>query len=148
MVQRSRNIGGDVTAKAALRPVASAAAASFSLVGVVINRAQFQSLLLKVTSGAKTGAPTTLSVKAKLQESDASGGTYTDVAVGPANAAVAIADITDNNQERWLEIDMSGLKEFVRVVFEVAFSGGTSPTIFIAAEAILGGSPVRPVAHA
>jgi hypothetical protein len=143
-----RNIGGLATARTALRPVAQAAATSYSLAGIVITRTNFQSALFKVVTGVKTGTPTSLIVKAKLQECDTSGGTYTDVAVGPANPAVAITDITDNNQERFLEIDLSGLKEFIKLQFEVTFVGGTSPTILLAAEAVLGGGPVLPVVHA
>ena len=143
-----RNIGGVVTSKAALRPVASAAAASFSLVGPVIDRAAFQSALLKLQTGLSTGTPTSFIVSCKVQECDTSGGTYTDVAVGPANPVVATTNITTVSTDRWLELDLSALQQFIRFVFTVSFVGGTSPTIFLAGECILGGGPVLPTAHA
>lgn len=142
-----RNVGGLVTTKTALRPQASTGAASYGLAGLAINRSDFQSALIKITAGAKTGTPTTVNVKAKVQHCDTEGGTYADIAVGPANPAVAVSDITDQNQERYLELDLSGLKEFIKVVFEVAFTGGSTPSIFLASEAVLGGGPVIPSAH-
>lgn len=142
-----RNVGGLVTTKTALRPQSSSGAASYGLAGLAINRSDFQSMLLKVVSGAKSGSPTTVTVKAKVQHCDTEGGTYTDVATGPANTAVAISDITDQNQERFLELDLSGFKEFLKVAFEVSFTGGSSPAVLLAAEAVLGGGPVIPSAH-
>jgi hypothetical protein len=71
--------------------------------------------------GAAAGSPTSYTVTAKLQESDTSGGTYTDLATqsspGAQTAAGAVA------------IRGIRTKKFVRVVQTIAFVSGTSPTI-------------------
>lgn len=146
-MSRARNVGGIVTTKTALRPQSSTGAASFGLAGVVIDRSKYQSALLHVQTGAKTGAPTTVAVRAKLRHSATSGGTYVDVPVGPANPVVAIVDITDQNQDRWLELDFSAFEQFVRVDFEIVFTGGSSPAVLLSADIVLGGEAIKPPVH-
>lgn len=143
-----RNIGGLVTITPALRPVNRAAATSYSLSGIVINRLKYQSGLFIVSAGVDEGTPDSFALDAKLQECDTSGGTYTDVATSIANPAVAITQITTEATERWLEIDFSGLKEFVKLQFQLTFVGGSSPKLAIGAMAVLGGGPVVPTSHA
>lgn len=73
------------------------------------------------TVGAATGAPTSYTVTAKLQESDTSGGTYTDIVTQSSPGAQAAAG----------SVAVRGIREkkFVRVVQTIAFVAGTSPTI-------------------
>lgn len=75
--------------------------------------------------GAATGSPTSFTVTAKLQESDTSGGTYTDLATQSSPGAQAAAGA----------VAVRGIrtKKFVRVVQTIAFVSGTSPTIATAA---------------
>lgn len=144
----SRNIGGSVTTKKGLRAQSSTGAAAFSLVGTSINKetAGYQSALFHVSTGAKSGAPTTVAVDAKLQESD-DGAAWTDAAATPSNPLVAITQITDQNQDRWLEIDLSPYKKFVRLAHQVAFTGGAGPAILLDSEVVLGGAPVQQTVH-
>lgn len=145
-MQGHRNIGGFVTTKKALRPQSSAAVGSYGLNGVTIDREGHQSALLRVGTGAASGTPTTIAVDAKLQDS-ADGSSWADVAVSPQNPAVAIAQITAINTDKFLEIDLSGLRRYIRFVHQVAFTGGTSPAVLLDSECVLGGGPVKPTVH-
>ena len=71
--------------------------------------------------GATTGSPTSFTVTGKLQESDTSGGTYTDIANQYSPGAQAAAGV----------VGLRGLRTqaFVRVVQTIAFVAGTSPTV-------------------
>jgi hypothetical protein len=144
------NIGGLVTAVDALRPVESAAAASFALKGVAVDLEKHQSALLMVSTGAVTGSPASQTVDAKLQHSDTTtDGDFSDVAAHANNPAVAITQITAADSRRYLEVMRTQtLKRYVRLVFTVAFSGGSSPKIGLQATAIVSGSPIKPVVHA
>lgn len=71
--------------------------------------------------GAATGTPDSFSVTAKLQESDTSGGTYTDLATQSSPGAQAAAGV----------VALRGIrtKKFVRIVQTIAFVNGSSPAI-------------------
>lgn len=75
------------------------------------------SALVILDSAAGGGTSPTLDVK--LQESDTSGGTYTDI------AGAAFAQVTGTASQQKLVIDASKAKRFVRAVATI---GGTSPT--------------------
>lgn len=141
-----RNVGGIVTSRTALRPQAAPAAAAFSLLGLSIDRDAYQSALIKIAAGASSGAPTSFAVSTKVQDS-ADGTTFADVVASQPNPLVTIADITAINASNVVELDLSGMRRFVRTVHTVAFVGGTAPTILLAGECILGGSMVLPAAH-
>jgi hypothetical protein len=142
-----RNVGGLVTTKAALSPRNQVAAASFSLLGAAIDKKDAHSALFVVRTGAKVGSPSAQTVDAKLQESD-DGSSWTDCAATPNNPVAAITQITDIDQVRHLEIDLTPYKAKVRLVFTVAFTGGTTPSIGLMGEAVLGGLINAPPAHA
>ncbi|NBW10082.1 MAG: hypothetical protein EBR82_18845 [Caulobacteraceae bacterium] len=72
-------------------------------------------------TGAATGSPTSFTVTCKLQESDTSGGTYTDLVsqttlVLSAGSTMGI-------------IQGIRTKRYVRTVVTPAFTGGSSPTV-------------------
>lgn len=143
-----RNVAALATVKQALRASAQAAAASFSLTGLTFDRANgdFQSLLAGVFLGAATGSPSAVSVTAKLQES-ADDSTWTDVDDDDINSTVQVA-VTAVNSQGFMAIDASRLKRYVRLVFTVAFTGGSSPTILMDAKFMVGGSVSIPPTHA
>lgn len=132
----SRNIGGEVTIKDVIRPRASAAAGTYGVTGATIDRSNFTSMLVEVKTGASAGTPDSFAVDAKLQDS-ADGSSWADVAASASNPAVAITQITAVNTSRFLEIDLSGLRRYVRMVAQVAFSGGSTPTVGLSASAAL-----------
>lgn len=132
-----RNIGALLNAIDALRPVLSAAAGSYGLAGIEVDRTSAGSMLWVTQTGAVAGAPSAVAVDSKLQHRNSSAESWVDVPVSIANPAVAIAQITAANTTRTVRIDFSTLKANVRAVTQVAFTGGTSPTIAIAQQFVL-----------
>jgi hypothetical protein len=55
-----------------------------------------------------------------------------------------LAALTANNTEAEVNVDLSGLKRYVRVVTTVTFTAGTSPAIPVAAAVVLGGAESLP----
>jgi hypothetical protein len=142
------NVGGDSTSKTSLRPLAQAAAATYSLKGAGVDMQNFESCVLHVMSGVTSGTPDSFAVDCKLQESTVdTDGSYTDVATNPQNPLVTITQITTANADRRIEIDRRGLKRWVRPVFTVAFVSGTSPKLNLAATFVCGGAVFKPVSQ-
>jgi len=130
------NVGATVKVVTGVSPVASAAA---TINGVAVDRRDFGSAVLTHFAGAATGAPTAQTAATKLQESDTSGGTFTDV------TGAAPSDLTVDDTDSSVDVDLTGVKRFVRVVTTVSFTGGTSPTLPVGAALVLGGSVDAPV---
>ncbi len=125
----------------ALDPIASTGAVHN---GVVLDRELFNTLVFLVQGGAVTGTPTTVTVDAKIQESDVSDGTgMTDAAVG-AFGGVAITQQTAGAFAVKLETDYRKLKQFTRIVVTTAFTGGSSPTIPVSVSATVGAGERHP----
>lgn len=133
-----QDIGGMIDVVSSIRPVASAAAGSYSLVGAAVDTKGFESAVLAVSTGAATGTPSALAVDVKLQECDTSGGSYSDV------ADAAISQITAVNTDGRVSVKLTGLKRYVKAVATVAFTGGSTPTVGVKADVILGGARVLP----
>lgn len=79
-------------------------------------------------TGAPTGSPTSFTVTCKLQESDASGSGFADIA--NQSTLVLSAGSTQG------VIRAHRTKRYVRTVVTPAFSGGSSPTIPTSANVI------------
>lgn len=92
-------------------------------------------LILEV--GAAAGAPTTISVTAKLQESADGSTGWTDVTDRDRIEASSLV-VTAENTLTLLGFRCPGLKRYIRPVLVVAFTGGTSPTIFCNVSVLLG----------
>ena len=82
-----------------------------------INREGFLSGILAVKVGSPTGSPTGLAVKLTITESDQSG----------------------------FDLDLVGLKQYVKVKVEITCSGGTSPECEATAALALGDASEVPV---
>ncbi len=145
-----RDASALTTVVQALRAQSNAGAAAFSLVGLSIDKSLggYESAMFWLFIGAVTGAPTSFSVDAKLQESS-DNSVWTDVAADLSiNLKVAFTQRTAINTQDWLTADLSRLKRYVRLVFTVAFVGGTAPTVLLDAKAMLGGGVRQPPVHA
>lgn len=94
------------------------------------------SCVLHQVTGAETGAPTTASVQTKLQHSP-DNSTWSDYQISTTVQETAV--LTAANSENTAAIDLTGAYRFIRPVTIVAFTGGTSPAIEVAAGVILGG---------
>jgi hypothetical protein len=145
-MQAPRNVGGNVTSKSALSPRNQVDAASFSLTGATINKADAHSALFVVATGPSTGTPDSVAVSYKLQDS-ADGSSWADVATSTKNPAVTGA-IAAASSRSFLEVDLSDLRENVRLAFTVAHVGGSSPATGLSAECVVGGLINNPPTHA
>lgn len=135
-----KNIGGMVVSLQSVDPIASAAA---TINGTSIDRqahAMPLSALLHTQTGAATGAPTTLSVISTLQDSadNTNWANYLPDGVNAATAPAVVAISADGNYS----IDLTLARRYLRIVSVVAFTGGTAPTVGVAAELVLGGEQI------
>ena len=94
------------------------------------------SCVLHQVVGAESGAPTTTSVQTTLQHSP-DNSTWSNYQIG--STVQQTAALTAANSENTAAIDLAGAYRFIRAVTAVAFTGGTSPAVLVAADIILGG---------
>jgi len=117
-----------------VKPVASLVAnqAAATVNGSGIDHVGYDDIELVVATGAVSGAPTSFSVDVKLQESD-DNSTFTDI------TGAAITQIVAANTLNKVKVANAYLKKrYIRTVTVVAFVGGTSPAIPVAAMVLLG----------
>lgn len=112
-----------------------------TVTGPVIDRQGFLSAIVNLTVGAAAGAPTAQGVSLKLQHGDAANGTDMVDVTGAATPS-----LTADNTNASFNVDMTGLKRYIRVVATVTFTDGTTPTIPVAATLALGDADKHPVA--
>lgn len=115
-------------------------ASAGNIEGAAIDRMGFDSCKLAACAGAASGTPTAQSYDAKLQESADGSTGWTDI----TDAAVTQID-ADDTQEH-VDVDLTGCKQYIRVYGVVAFTGGTTPALPVAAVVELGGPHKRPTA--
>ena len=131
------NVGSYVVPVSSILPESAAAG---TVNGTSIDRVLHnmpQSCVLHQVVGAESGAPATASVQTKLQDSP-DNSTWSDYKAGTANVQQTAA-LTAANSENTAAIDLAAANRFIRAVATVAFTGGTSPAILLAADVILGG---------
>ena len=129
------DLGSEVKEKVAIIPLGFG---SESVNGPDIDRTGYNSAVLHVSTGAATGSPSAQTCDVKIQEKE-EGGSYTDV------SGAAITQITADNGDEELNIDLSGLKKYVRAVATTVLTGGSSPKWPVAATLTIGGSDYQPV---
>lgn len=129
------NLGELTTTRRGISPQASA---DGTVNGASIDRTGFGYAVVSCDVGASTGSPTAISVTFKVQDS-ADGTTFADV-------AGTTRTITVNNTNDRIEVDLRGLRQYIRAVATVTHTGGTMPTTNIAASVVLGAPQVAPQA--
>lgn len=92
--------------------------------------------VLKVTVGDATGTPSTAQVTVRIQHSDLSGSGLANVTDTDIISTTGLVLTANTAGEIDLAID--GLKRYIRAVVLPAFTGGTSPTLSVSAELVLG----------
>jgi len=106
---------------------------------------QYYSCMLTVITGAVAGTPTSFTVDARFQDS-ADNTTFADFNPGsqagsePALGWVSIPTITAANSVARVNVNLTAARRYIRPQVVVAFVGGTSPTVGVAAAIILGGA--------
>ena len=119
-----------------------------------INREGFLSGILAVKVGSQTGSPTGLAVKLTITESDQQSTGFAPVkdklvCVGNApldDAGVISASTAAEGGELVnFDLDLAGLKQYVKVKVEVTCTGGSSPSCTATAALALGDASEVPV---
>ena len=131
-----RNIGSLVVPVTSVFPESAAAG---TINGASIDRTLHNlagSCVLHQIVGADSGAPTTLNVQTTLQHSP-DNSTWSNYQI--ASTTQQTAALTAVSSENTAAIDLTGAARFIRAVTVVAFTGGTSPAVLVAADIILGG---------
>lgn len=130
----ARRVIGDIAKTAfTLRPQAVTA----TINGTGVDRLNYQSVIAVLDLGAATG--TGVTCDCKLQESDTSGGTYTDLS--PSVTFTQLTDTSDNSRQE-KSVDLAGKKRFVRATCTVA---GTSPNLTMSIIFVLGEPGAHPL---
>lgn len=132
-----RNIGSLLSTVTSVRPQAAFSAGAQN--GVSIDRVAHSMAgccVLHTGTGAASGAPTATSVTTKLQHSP-DNSTWADYAPDGVNVATAAA--VGASSDGSLSVDLTLANRYIRAVATVAFTGGTSPTVFATVDVILSG---------
>lgn len=138
MTWYTKDIGALVKNQLGIPPTNAGAAETVN--GAAIDRQGFLSGVLHHACGAAAGTPTGQTVDSKLQDSADGSTDWQDLS--PAIAATQlVADDTDAE----VDVDLSGARQFIRVVTAVVLTAGTTPTIPVAATVTLGGADETPV---
>jgi hypothetical protein len=140
-VATQRNIGELLAVVTSVQPQAASAAVN----GGSIDRqahSMAQSCVLHTAVGAEAGAPTGISVVSVLQHApdNATWSNYLPDGVNVAQSAALTAADTENA----LAVDLTAAYRYIRVVTTPTLTGGTSPTVQVVADVILGGENTLP----
>ncbi len=133
-MHQSHDIGAQIKEVTGTVPAAQAAGA---VNGAAIDRINYGSAVLFVTTGAETGSPSARSVTSKIQDSDDGSSGWNDV----SGMSLAVSAINSSGR---LKLNLAGVKRYIRVVSTAAFTAGTSPTLANQASVILGGATAIP----
>jgi len=106
--------------------------------GAAIERTNFKSCKLHAACGAASGAPSAQSVDSKLQESADGSTGWADI------AGAAVTQMTGDDEEQTVDVDLGSALNYIRVVTVVAFTGGTAPAVEVQSAVALGGSMELP----
>ena len=123
--------GAYVTSFLGFAPISTVPAV---VTGPSINRVDFNSAKLSVSCGAATGAPTAQTVDGILQHSVDGSTAWADF------GTFAITQLTADDTESSVDIDLSNARGFIRAEITVALTAGTTPEIPVAAVISLAGA--------
>lgn len=126
--------------KSALEPIAASSAQN----GIVIDTMGYNSMDFVIQNGAATGAPTSYTVDAKVQE-----GAAANLSDAADVSGLTITQITADSKTAVIRVEGLGTsrKRYLRVVVTPAMTGGTSPKALISAVANLGRAYKEPVGN-
>ena len=113
--------------------------------GAVVDTLGYNSAMLSFESGAISGSPSATSIAVKLQEGNASDGS--DMADAHDNTGTVIGGtVTAAGTELLARIEGLGTnrKRYLRVVETTTFTGGSSPSVHVHANILLGNADSLP----
>lgn len=118
-----------------------------------IDREGYLSAVLGVLVGTPSGSPTGMAVKLTVTECDTEGGSYTpaadklipvDKALG-ADGSISLETDAAGGSLVNFDLDLVGLKQYVKVKVEMVCTGGSSPSCTATAALALGDASEVPV---
>lgn len=132
----AKNVGALIKAVTSVEPQSATASVNGGGIDRYLHNMP-QSCDLHTIAGAVGGAPSAVSVQAKIQDS-ADNSTFADYKYDGTNVAQGTA-VTAANTEDNTSVDLTLARRYIRVVLTISFTGGTSPTVLVCGEAIFGG---------
>jgi hypothetical protein len=106
---------------------------------------QWDDGVLSIKSGAITGAPDAVTVDVTIQHCD-DGATWEDATDTKGTAYAKTAILDDADQLAVLRFDRQILKQYLRAVATVNFTGGAGPEMLLSADFIFGNAHRLPTA--
>ncbi|MCK5017952.1 MAG: hypothetical protein KAS32_12925 [Candidatus Peribacteraceae bacterium] len=131
-----KDTGGEVKTVLAVIPQAKVAGA---LNGTGIDRRGYNSLVVTALRGADAGGASAWTCAVKVQDS-ADNSSFTDI----SGATGSIAYDSSSSGSAEINLDLRAYKRYVRVVMTPAFTGGSTPSLLVAASVALGQASVKP----
>lgn len=113
---------------------------SAAVSGSAVDRSGYDSCVLEGSTGAATGSPTAQTFDLKLQESSTGTSGWTDV------TGAAITQVAADNGYGSVNVNLRGVKQYIRAVHTVALTGGSSPAWPVQSGIVLGGAMTLPAA--
>ena len=102
--------------------------------GAAIDRRGYESCVLFAATGDLGGSPSAQSLDAKLQDSADGSTDWTDI------TGAAVTQIVAADTEARVDVNLIGVRRYIRVVRVAAFTGGITPTFDAATLVVLGGA--------
>jgi len=136
------NIGAYVAVATSVLPQAASANVNGNGIDRLAHNLPLSCVLHQVI-GAETGAPSAVSVQTKLQHAP-DNATWADYDPPGSSTVAETAALTAVNTESSVAIDLSSANRYVRAVSLITLTGGSSPTIEVAADIVFGGEPLAP----
>lgn len=127
----STRVYEDVKVTTSIAPIAASAVVN----GSAIDMEGYGEAVVVVSNGAATGAPSSYTFNAKVQESADGSTAWTDI------TGAAIVAITANNQTAEIPVEQTkraASKRYIRAVITPALTGGSTPALPISAHVLLG----------
>ncbi len=139
----ARDIGSALTTRVGTVPFADTGTV---VNGTSVDRSAINTPLscqLVGAAGAATGSPSAQTADFKIQDS-ADDSTFADFS--DKDGAAALTQLAADNASAVRNVDLSGARQFIRVVSTVVLTGGASPTWPVASFMEFGGGSVVPTA--
>lgn len=102
-----------------------------------VKRAFFLSAIMSLAVGEASGSPTAQSVTVTVQDATDSSGTG-KADLKDINGDTMTIALTEDSVSGYVDVDLSGAREYVGLKVVTAFTAGTTPAIPVNAFAVLG----------
>ncbi len=111
-----------------------------SKTGVIVDRFNYRDAILHLLVTNVTGTPTGQSIAVKVQHSDTdTAGDFVDADVQGIETTLTVT-----GDEGELHLNLDGFKQYIRVVVDASFTGGTTPKADVVGTFVLGNMVSNP----